>query len=127
MSLTQIITSMPDMKPSKSITASADIPGTVAPEVPAQLTASPFHHRGGALLGGGGLDGLAVDDPRRWAGFPPDTLPIDHQRYVVDRLEQEAPDELSEPPIHCLPRRKILGQHPPPAAGSNCDPEPGLR
>ena len=64
------------------------------------------------------LDRLAVDDPARGARLTSAPFAVEHQRHVVDGLEQEAPDEPAEPPVDGLPGRKILRQHPPAAAGA---------
>ena len=53
-----------------------------------------------ALLGRRGLDGLAVDHGGRGARRAPRTLAVHHQREVVDRVEQQAPNEAAKPPVH---------------------------
>ena len=72
-----------------------------------------------ALLGRRGLDGLAVDHGGRGARRAPRTLAVHHQREVVDRVEQQAPNEAAKPPVHRLPGREIAGQHLPAAARTN--------
>ena len=52
----------------------------------------------------------------RGAGLAPGPLAIDHQRQVVDGLEQEAPRQLAEPAVDRLPRAEMDRQHPPTAA-----------
>jgi hypothetical protein len=49
----------------------------------------------------------------------PRTLAVRHQRDVVDRVEQQAPNEALEPPVHRLPGREIAGQHLPATARTN--------
>lgn len=57
---------------------------------------------------GGRLHRLAVHDPGAGTGVAAGPLTVDHQRHVVDRLEQQTPQEMPEPPIHRLPRWKVL-------------------
>ena len=61
-----------------------------------------------AGLGGRRFHRLAVDHAGGRARLPPGPLAVDHQRHVVDRLEQETAHEAAEPPINRLPGRKIL-------------------
>ena len=65
------------------------------------------------------LDRLAVDHGGRGARLASRSLAVHHQRDVVDRVEQQAPNEAPEPPVHRLPGREIAGQHPPAAARTN--------
>src|ERR687893_1769847 len=66
-------------------------------------------------LGSRGLDRLAVDHRRRGTRLAPSPLTINHQRHIVDGLEQEAPRQLPEPTVDRLPRAKVDRQHPPAA------------
>jgi len=72
-----------------------------------------------ARLGHRGLDRLARDHGGREARLTPRTLAVHHQRDVVERVEQQAPNEAPEPPVHRLPRREIAGQHLPATARTN--------
>lgn len=47
-------------------------------------------------------------DPAARTGFAAGALTVDHQRHVVDRPEQQAPQEMPEPLIHRLPWREVL-------------------
>lgn len=47
---------------------------------------------------GRSLHRLAVDHPGRWAGLAPGPLTIQHQRHVVDGLEQKAPRQSRNQP-----------------------------
>lgn len=71
-----------------------------------------------ALGRSGRLDGLAVQHARARACRTPGPLAVEQQRDVVDGAEQEAAHEAPEPPVNRLPRRKIVRQHPPAAAGT---------
>ena len=64
------------------------------------------------------LDGLAVQHACGRARLSPSPLAVEHERHVVDRLEQQAADEPAEPPVDRLPRTKIRRQHPPAAAAA---------
>jgi hypothetical protein len=63
--------------------------------------------------------GLAVDDPGRRARRAPSALAVGHQRDIVDRVEQEPPNEKAKPPVNRLPGRKIARQHLPAAPCPN--------
>src|SRR5262245_51418190 len=60
-----------------------------------------------------GLDALAVDDCRRWRGFPANPLPVGHHQRMIDPLEQPAVAKGCEPTVNRLPRREIVRQKPP--------------
>ena len=61
------------------------------------------------------LDGLAVEDAARCTGLASDTLAVEHQRHVVDGLEQHPAREAAKPPVDGLPRAEVGRQHPPAA------------
>lgn len=69
-----------------------------------------------AVFGGRRLDRLAVHNRSCRALLPSLPLPVQHQGHVVDGAEQKQPDKTAEPPVHRLPGRKIMWQHPPAAA-----------
>ena len=56
--------------------------------------------------------------PGRRARLAPRSFAIDHQRHVMNGLEQKAPHEAAEPPVDRLPARKILRRHSPAASGA---------
>ena len=62
------------------------------------------------------LDRLAVDNPGARAGLAADALAVNHQGKVVNGAEQHQTHKAPEPPIHRLPGRKVLRQHPPPTS-----------
>ena len=68
--------------------------------------------------GCGSLDGLTIDDAGGRARLPTGPFTVHHQRDVVNRAKQHQSDKSAEPPVHRLPGRKILRQHPPAAARS---------
>jgi hypothetical protein len=59
---------------------------------------------------------LAVEYAARGAGFTSDTFAVEHERHVVNGLEQHAADEPPEPPVDGLPRAEIDRQHAPATA-----------
>jgi len=69
--------------------------------------------------GGRGLDRLAVDDSRARVGIAAGSLPVDHQRNIVDGAEQQQPNEAAKPPIDRLPGWKVDRQHAPFAPRAN--------
>ena len=50
---------------------------------------------------------LAVKHATRGASFTPGTLTVQHQRHVVNGLEQHAAHEPPEPPMDGLPRVSV--------------------
>ena len=66
------------------------------------------------LLGKGGFDSLAVQHVAGWARFTACLLPVDHERHIVDRAEQQT-NEAPKSPVHHLPGTELAWQ-PPPAA-----------
>ena len=58
-----------------------------------------------------GFDGLAVDHRRRGARLAPRPLPVQHQRHVVDGLEQEAPSQFAKPAVDRAPMAEMDRQH----------------
>src|SRR5258706_3556865 len=59
------------------------------------------------------LDGLAVDDGRCRARFPPGELAVNHNQRVIDLLETTRVTPGHNPSIHGPARRKISGEKPP--------------
>lgn len=70
-----------------------------------------------AARGGGRLHRLAVQHTSARARRPAGTLTIEHQSQVVDGAEQQSTDEAPEPPVDGLPRREVVREHSPAAAG----------
>ena len=60
-----------------------------------------------------GLDALAVDHRRRRTGLGSASLAINHDKMVVDGLEQALAAKAQEPTLDCRHRRQVLGQQPP--------------
>jgi hypothetical protein len=65
------------------------------------------------------LDRLTVDHAGAGLMFAPLSFAVDHQCNVMDGLEQQPPHEPPEPPVDCLPGRKVDRQHPPFAIRTN--------
>ncbi len=68
-----------------------------------------------AVLGEGRLHGLAVQHAAGRASLASRRLATQHQRDIVDRAEQQVPDEPAKPPANCLPRAEMHRQRPPAA------------
>src|SRR5579859_4276233 len=62
------------------------------------------------------LDRLAIDHRSRWTSLTPGLLSVDHQRQIVDRLEQEPPGQFPKPAVDRLPSAEMDRQHAPAAA-----------
>lgn len=73
--------------------------------------------------GRGRLNRLAVNDGGGRALLACFVLPVEHQRQVVDRAEQQPAHEAAKPPVYRLPWWKVLRQHPPAAARSSQIPQ----
>lgn len=64
-----------------------------------------------------GFDSLTVDHRGRRTGLSADPLPVEHDKMVIDGLEQPLAAEPQEPTLDRRHRRKVLRQHAPGAAG----------
>jgi hypothetical protein len=60
-----------------------------------------------------GFYALTVDDGSAWAGFTPDTLAVEHDQTMVDRLPNTSVSPCRKPAIDGLPGWKTKRQHPP--------------
>jgi hypothetical protein len=56
---------------------------------------------------------LTVDDGSTWAGFAPDTLAVEHDQTMVDRLLNTSVSPGRKPALDGLPGWKTRRQHPP--------------
>src|SRR5882724_2685168 len=65
----------------------------------------------------GRLYPFTFDDPRRWAGFTTRRLARLQQQLEIDLLKQAIVSPIVEIALHRRERGKVLGQHPPLAAG----------
>ena len=59
---------------------------------------------------------LTVEHRRRRARFTSRPLAVNHERHVMDGLEQEPPRQLAEPAVDRTPRREVGRQNAPAAA-----------
>ena len=60
----------------------------------------------------------AIENATLRTGLATTAFAIHHQCHVVDGAKQHQPDEAAKPPVDGLPRREILRQHAPAAAGT---------
>ena len=74
------------------------------------------------LLGKGGFDSLAVQHVAGWARFTACLLPVDHERHIVDRAEQQT-NEAPKSPVHHLPGTELAWQQPPAARATDHVPD----
>jgi len=65
------------------------------------------------------LDRLTAEHAAHRAGLAPHRLAVQHQRYIVDSAEQQAPDEAAGPPKDGLPRPEVHRQHQPAARAAS--------
>ena len=61
----------------------------------------------------GGLDALAGEHGRCWAGLAPGPLAVEHDQVMVDRLPCAGGAESDEPAIHGRDRGKVFWQQAP--------------